>query len=452
MRRVSLSLLLMSSAVACLGQGLKKTDWSNWRGPTYDGSAYHAGLLPSSFSSDKAVKWKVDLPGPSAATPIIIGDRVFVSSVETSTSGGAPSKGDLLALCYHRDDGRLLWRKVAGSGYRPRGDGFDYKLDSKSNYASPSPVSDGNKVVFFYGNGDLVCYLLDGAEQWRRNIQEDYGDFCFQWTFSASPTFWNARLYLPVLQRNEPVHGRGEPQASSFILCMDPKDGKTIWKRNRESDARKESLESFGTIIPNENQLIVAGGDVITGHDPEDGNELWRWGTWNPGHKEEWWRLVPSPVFGSGLFLVCAPKKAPVYAIKSGLQGTHSGNSGLAWQTSDQPNLTSDVPTPLHYREKFFILSDLRKVLCRVDPLTGKTDWTVTLPGKYKWRSSPTAGDGMIFVMNHNAEVLVVSSLSGEILNFAKMGSDYEDNVRSSIAISRNNLFIRTNENLYCIE
>ena len=123
-------------------------------------------------------------------------------------------------------------------------------------------------------------------------------------------------MYLPVLQRDEPVHGRGKPSSDSYILSINPGNGKTIWKHTRPSNAKKESLESFGTIIPHENQLIIAGGDVITGHDPKSGDEIWRWGTWNPGHKQEWWRLVPSPVFGDGVFLVCAPKKSPIFAVK----------------------------------------------------------------------------------------------------------------------------------------
>ena len=248
------------------------------------------------------------------------------------------------------------------------------------------------------------------------------------------------------------VHGRGKPDSLSYLLCMDPSTGKTIWRHNRSSKAKKESLESFGTIIPHDGQLIVAGGDVLTGHDPSTGKEIWRWGTWNPNHKQEWWRLVPSPVVGSGVVLACAPKKAPVFAAKLGLEGTHEGKSGLVWETSKNETLTSDVPTPLFYDGKFFILSDLRKSLSRVDPKTGDIEWSIALPGKYKWRSSPTAGDGKIYTMNHNAEVLVVSAKDGEILHLAKMGGTYDDNTRSSIAIAGNQLFIRTNENLYCID
>ena len=110
------------------------------------------------------------------------------------------------------------------------------------------------------------------------------------------------------------------------------------------------------------------------------------------------------------------------------------------------------MPTPLFYRNRFFVLSDLRKSLSSVDPKTGKPFWSIELPGKYKWRGSPTAGDGKIYLMNHNGTVLVVSSDSGKILNTAVMGGTYDDNTRSSIAIAGSNLFIRTNEDLYCIE
>ena len=430
---------------------LNGQDWGNWRGPNYNGSSDTSSALPVNFSSEKSVKWKKELPGASAGTPIIYGEYVFISSVEIEDE--STGKGKLLALCFNKKTGTLLWSKNAGSGYRPGdGDGFDYQLDSRSNYASPSPVTDGQRAIFFFGNGDLVSFLMDGSEEWRRNIQKDYGDFCFQWTFSSSPTLHNEKLYLPVLQRNEVTHGRGKDGTKSFLLCMNPINGKTIWKHDRPSNAKKESLESFGTIIPYKDQLLVAGGDVLTGHNPKNGKEIWRWGTWNPNHKEQWWRLVPSPVVGADKILVCAPKRAPIFAIRSGLTGSHTGSSGLAWDTKSLPDLTSDVPTPLFYQNKFFILSDLKKILARVDPVRGKIEWSIELPGKYKWRSSPTAGDGKIYMMNHNAEVLVVAADSGKILNMAKMGGSYDDNTRSSVAIVDSELFIRTNKILYCIQ
>ena len=427
-------------------------DWPNWRGPNFNGSSDYNGALPSKFDKENSVKWSFSLPGPSAATPIIFEDLVFIPSIQVNKLRGR-GDGELLALCLNKNNGELLWQKHAGSGYKPgNSDGFDYQLHDRSNYASPSPVISGKSIVFFFGNGDLISFDFKGRENWRRNIQKDYGDFCFQWTFSASPTYFQNKLYLPVLQRNEPVHGRGANDSKSFLLCLNPQSGETIWKHNRLSPASKESLESFCTIIPYKSKLLVAGGDVLTAHDPDNGNETWRWGTWNPQHKEQWWRLVPSPVVGDGVALVCAPKRAPVFAIKLDQIGSNFSKAGLRWETSANPSLTSDVPTPLFYQNKFYILSDLRKNLSRVNPKSGQSEWTTELPGKYKWRSSPTAGDGKIYLMNHNGMVLVVSATTGKILNSALFGGTYDDNTRSSIAISGGNLFIRTNEKLYCIK
>jgi outer membrane protein assembly factor BamB len=425
-------------------------EWDNWRGPNFNGSAGSDDELPSSFDKSKGVKWVSDLPGSSAATPIVYKGLVFVPSVKISTN--KRGDGKLMAICLNASNGRVVWEREAGSGYKPgNGDGFDYQLHDRSNYASPSPVVGNGKVYFFFGNGDLVAYDFEGNLVWRRNLQKDYGDFNFQWTFSASPTFYNNNLYLPVLQRDEPVHGRGNNDAKSFLLCIDSHDGKTIWKHVRSSPAKKESLESFGTIIPHNNELIVAGGDVLTSHDPGTGTELWRWGSWNPGHKEQWWRLVPSPVVGDNVILVCAPKRAPVFAIEIPKQNINDSPK-LRWSTNENPSITSDVPTPLFYRNKFYVLSDLKKNLSKIDPVTAKTEWSLDLPGKYKWRSSPTAGDGKVFLMNHNATVLVVDAVSGKTIHVTEMGDSYDDNTRSSISISRSNLYVRTNKKLYCIE
>jgi len=413
-------------------------DWTNWRGPNHDGSA-EATNLPVDFSKSKHVKWSVDLPGPGAATPIIHGDKIFISSATD------PKTAKLLAMCFDRKSGKLLWDKQVGSGYQ---------IDSRSNYASPSPVTDGKIVVFFYGNGDLAGFTVDGKRLWSRNIQEDYGPFTFQWSFSSSPTLYEGALYLQVLQRDKPVHGRGKEGQESYLLKMDPMTGKTLIKHVRKTDAQMESRESFGTPIPYEGagrkELVIVGGGYITGHDPKTLKELWRWGTWNPGHREQWWRHVPTTVIGKGVALVCAPKKAPVYAVKMGLKGESSYEAGLVWKSTERA-VTSDVPTPLFYMDKFFVLSDLTKTLHRVDPQSGKVEWSIKMPGRYKWRASPTGGDGKIFCMNHHGDVVVIDPASGKILHETAMGHEDDDFTRSSISIVDSELFIRTNGKLYCI-
>ena len=441
--------LISSFALLSLSFSALAGDWTNWRGPNYNGATTATGL-PTKFSKTKNIAWKTSLPGASAATPIVAGDRVFLTAAQIEDSGSG--KGRLLAMCLDRKSGKILWERNAGSGYRPNGDGADYRLDNRTNYASPSAVTDGETVIFFFGNGDLIAYSLKGDLIWRRNIQKDYGDFTFQWTFAATPTLYEDKLYLPILQRNEQVKGRGKANNPSYILAMDPKNGKTLWKHVRPSDANKESLESFGTIIPHNGELLIAGGDVLTGHDPETGKEHWRWGTWNPGHREQWWRLVPSPVVGDGVVLVCAPKKQPVYAITPGKK------TKLAWKSEGQISnnkdvLTSDVCTPLFYEGKFFVVygEGRDKTMAACEPKTGKIHWTTNLESRKLVRCSPTAADGKIYVQNHGGEVYVIESKSGKVLNRTEMGESGDDQTRSSIAIAGKQLFIRTNGMIYCV-
>jgi outer membrane protein assembly factor BamB len=422
-------------------------DWAHWRGPLYNGSS-EAVLLPTQFSKTENVKWVTNLPGPSAATPIILGDKIFLSSTDLKNK-------TLLAMCLDRKTGKVLWSKKTDSGYRAPGKPAVMRISSKENFAHPSPVTDGKVVVFFYGHGDLVAFDLEGKKLWARNIQKEYGDFCFQWTFGSGPTLYEGSLFMQVLQRDEVVHGRGKQGAESFLLAIDPATGKNVWRHLRPSKAKKESLESYATPIPYENngrkELLIMGGDVVTGHDPKTGKELWRWGTWNPGHKEQWWRVVPSPVVGAGRVLVCAPKKGPMYAVELGASGTVNYPKGLSWQSQKSSALRSDVPTPAFYRGNFYVLNDFNRVVSAADAKTGKLLWTTKLSRNYKWRASPTVADGKVYLMDHHGEVVVLDCLTGKILNKTLMGEDLDDNTRASISVAGKNIFIRCNSKLYCI-
>ncbi len=435
MKRARLLFLIASLAPGWLAQA---GNWPQWRGPHFNGSSDEKGL-PSTWSKE-TVQWGANLPGPSAATPVVWGDRVFVSTPDSTS-------GTLQAMCFDRKTGKVLWDNKVGEGMIQR--------DDMSNFSSPSPVADADRVFFFYANGTLVAFDHAGHKLWTRGITRDYGDFAFQWTFSASPMLYAGKLYVQVLQRDVPVHGHGRTDGpiESYLLALDPATGKTLWRQVRPSDAVAESHEAYSTPIPYEFQgrreILVSGGDCLTGHDPETGRELWRWGTWNPrkiGH----WRLVPSPVAGGGVALACAPKGDPVYAIKAGGSGVLN-DSAIAWQTA-QKRVSSDVPTPLFFNGDFFVLSDVRKNISRVDPATGTVKWTLELPGRSKFEASPTGADGKIYLINFGGEVMVLDAAKGEILNTIAMGDEGDDRTRSSIAVADGQLFIRTNHKLYCVE
>ncbi|MBE0535975.1 MAG: PQQ-binding-like beta-propeller repeat protein [Phycisphaerae bacterium] len=414
-------------------------DWPQWRGPNFNGSTDETGL-PVTWSQTENVVWSVDLPGPSAATPIVHGGKVFISSVDAAADS-------LLAMCFDRADGKLLWRHDLTKGTR---------RDDRSNYAAPSPVTDGKVVVFFYSTGLLLGFDMEGNRLWSRNIQEDYGTFAFLWTFSSSPVLHGGKLYLQVLQRDVPVQGRGfaDKENRSYLLAMDPMTGKTLWQTLRPTAAVAESREAFSTPVPavlnGREQLLVVGADLLTGHDLATGAELWRWGTWNPqrtGH----WRLVPSPVVGAGLVLACAPKNAPVFAIRPNGAGLLD-DTAVVWTTADAKEVTSDVPTPAFYDGDFFVLSDLRKNLSRIDPQTGKVKWTIPTPGRAKYEASPLAADGKIYLINHDGHADVINAADGKVLHSVQMDEPKGRNmVRASIVASEGRLFIRTTQKLFCI-
>ncbi len=424
--------LLAFGATAAMAE-----NWSNWRGPSMNGSSPEKGL-PEKFSKTDNVKWKTSLPGPSGATPVIWGDSVFLTSAD-------PDKEELIAHCVDRKSGNIRWEKALAKGYR---------ADNRSNYASPSPVTDGNVVVFFFGTGHLAALDFKGEILWKTNLQEKYGSFYFLWTFSTSPLLHDGKVIMQVLQRDTPVHKhqRGGDKQDSYLVSFDLKSGKELWKVRRPSKAKAEALEAFTTPIVHTNngrtEILVIGGDCITGHDPKTGQEYWRWGTWNPtriGH----WRHVPSPVAGDGIALVCAPKKAPVYAIKLGGSGV-LGDKGVAWVSEGK--VSSDVSTPCYYEGLFYILNSDNKSISCVDPKSGKVHWDEELGTRVKLEASPTAADGKIYCIDFHGNTFVLKAgKSFKKLHETKMGEGKNQLNRSSIAVSQGNLFIRTEDTLFCI-
>lgn len=433
---------------------LTAADWLNWRGPRFDGSGEAKGL-PSTFSTTENVRWKAALPGPAGSSPIVVGGQVFVTA--------AVEKDDtVVAMALDAATGAEKWRVPIADKFRG---------DDRSNFAGPSPTSDGKRVVFFAGSGDLVSFTLDGKKEWHRNIQKDHGRFAFLWTFSTSPVLHDGRLYLQVLQRNSAfsAHGeqKGEPDGKneSYLLAIDPATGKDLWRVVRPAEAVEESLEAFTTPIPakvgNRAEILIAGGDCVSGHDPATGKELWRWSTWNP-NKIGHWRLVPSPVSDGHNVLACAPKGSPVYAVKGGLNGPHTDEGSLAWRSKlgdeDMPSkaykdVSSDVATPLFYQGHYYILNGEKQRLACVKPDTGEVMWNEELGGRAKIEASPTAADGKIFIMDHRGEVFVIKAdpAKFERLHRAEMMDRNTRDLRSTIAIAHDTLFIRTEDTLYCV-
>jgi outer membrane protein assembly factor BamB len=429
LRTVVLSLAAIVFALPAAAE-----NWPQWRGPKLNGSS-EAKNLPEELDKASAA-WAVKLPGSGAGTPIIWENRIFLSSLDQQSQ-------KLLAMCLDRKDGRVLWRKEVGQG------NF---TNNRNNMASPSPLTDGKTVWFYYGNGDLAAFDVDGNPLWSRNIQKDHGDFYYQWTYGSSPLLYDGRLYIQVLHRDVPAHGpppAGGEKAASYLLAIDPQTGKDLWKHVRPEQANAESKESYGTPVPfdgsDRKEVVLIGGDVVTGHDAATGKELWRAGDWNPdkiGH----WRVVPSVLTAQGLAIACAPKGGPVTAIKAGGNGEIT-KSHVAWKTKD---FSSDVCVPLYYKGNLYVLDgDGPKKLYCVDLKTGKVKWQGTVGGDAVFRTSPTGADDKLYFMNERGGVWVVSADEFKVLYKGDLGgADWP--TRSSVAVTDGDVLVRTSDTLYC--
>ena len=430
---------LIALATMLCGVPLRAENWSNWRGPNYDGSSPESGL-PAAVNLDRNLAWKSPMLGRSGATPVIWGDKIFITSADDATK-------DLYAACYAFSDGKLLWKTPLSSGdFSPR--------NGRNNMAAPSPATDGKSVFFLYGNGELACLDMNGKIVWQKNLVKEHGAFTILWGYGSSPLLYKDKLYLTVLRRND--KGSDGAPLNSFLLALNPKDGSQIWKHVRENDAIGESLETYATPMPVEidgkTQLIITCGAYMTAHDADTGAEIWRFGSYLPSKAADR-RMVVSAVAGDGYAFCTAAKHAsPFYAVKFGQTGSIP-TSKAAWVYEEN---NPDCSTPLFYKDAVYAFDgDKSRMLTKLDPKTGAKIWSGKLPDGPVFRASPTAGDGKLYLLRSNGEIFVLDAganfkiLSSLALN---EGDDHGAGSFSSIAISQGHIFVRTPKNLYCFK
>ena len=196
-------------------------NWPQWRGPALNGVSNEKNL-PVKWTTEENVVWKVAMPGLSGSTPIVWRDRIFLNIAE----------GDNLALwAVDRSKGEVLWKKPLGAG--------NVKM-RKHNMSSPSPVTDGRNVYVITGTGILAAFDFSGKELWTRDIQKEYGNFGLNWGYASSPLLFEDSLYVQVL------HGM-KTDDPSYVMRVDKKTGKTLWKVDRPTSAIRESPDSYTT-------------------------------------------------------------------------------------------------------------------------------------------------------------------------------------------------------------
>ncbi len=393
-------------------------NWPQWRGPYLNGVSGEKNL-PVRWTTEENIVWKLAMPGWSGSTPIVWQDRIFLNVAD----------GDNLYLwAVDRTKGELVWKKLLGGG--------NVKM-RKQNMSSPSPVTDGKSVYVMTGTGILKGFDFTGKELWLRDLQKDYGEFGLNWGYASSPLLFGDSLFVQVL------HGM-KTDAPSYVLRINAESGKTIWRVERPTNAERESPDSYttpGLLRHGKSvEIIITGGDCVTGHDPVTGKELWRANGLNPDNNP-FYRIVASPVIFADV--IYAPTRVkPLLALRAGGRGDIT-NSHVLWSTVNGP----DVPTPVTDGKYFYVVND-RGIMWCLDAKTGKEIYGPqrVKPGTYS--SSPVLADGKIYVTNEEGLTTVVKAGPAfEVLS----ENPLNDYCLSSPAISQGHIFIRTATNLYCI-
>ncbi|MHC4432353.1 MAG: outer membrane protein assembly factor BamB family protein [Planctomycetota bacterium] len=408
---------------------VRATDWPQWRGPFFNGSTDETGLADS-WGKTENVVWVSPLPGVGGATPVICNGRVFVSSMV----GRGP---DFVALCFDARDGKKVWERPIGS---------DARRFPRNNMASPSPVTDGKSVFFLYGSGHLVGFDYEGTELWSRNIETDYGNLALKFGYGSSPLLLDGRLFIVAIRRNEPYRApKADGPLDSYLMALDPKTGKTLWKQRRTTDAFDEGMETYSTPVPfvrnGKTEILNTGADFVTAHDPETGKELWRFEYWKPKVRDS--RVIPSLVTGDGLIFGARHKHNGVFALSPG------SPPRIVWEF-EAP--VPDCSTPLYYGGRLYVLDGIKngKVVTCLDPKTGRQFWQGVIGGRGPWRASLTGADGKLYCINETGEVAVLAA-GGDQFNIIFETKIDEAPIQSSIAVADGRLFIRTAKNLHCI-
>ncbi|MCB1063483.1 MAG: PQQ-binding-like beta-propeller repeat protein [Verrucomicrobiae bacterium] len=417
-------------------------NWPSFRGPFASGVA-EGPPLPESWNVEtgEGILFRVAIPGLAHSSPIIWGDRIFLTTAVSSDasvdfkpglygSGEASpdrSEHEWQILCLDKLSGNLLWQKTAKRG-RPQD-----KRHVKATYANSTPATDGKHVVAFFGSEGLFCFSTDGEPLWQRDLGRlDVGAYdlpSYEWGSASSPIIHDGRVFVQC-----------DTQADSFLVALEASTGEVLWRTPRDE------LPSWGTptLFPgdekNAPELITNGSHFIRAYDPVNGQELWRLG----GSSKI---TAPTPVFADGIIIVAsgrAPER-PIFAIRPGGKGDISHEDHLAWSLTRRGPY---MPTPLIYQGNVYVLNNDGPFAC-YDLKTGAEHYYLRLPHRGDgFSASPVASNGKLYLSSENGEILVVKA--GE--TFAEPSSfSLGEPLMATPAISNGVLYVRGSRHLIAV-
>ena len=421
-------------------------NWPSFRGPGASGVA-EGQNLPVRWDAHQRVNviWKTEIHGLAHSSPVVWGDRVFLTTAVSSKPsatfkpglyGDGTASDDLSVhqwnlICLERATGKVLWERTAYQGVPKE------KRHIKSTYANATPATDGRVVVAFFGSQGVYAYSLAGELLWKRDLGRfDVGAYnapVFEWGTASSPILYKD---LVIVQCDQ--------QKGSFIAALDAKTGATVWKADRDE------LPSWGTpsVFTSKAgaELVTNGSNFIRGYDPASGKELWRLG----GSSKI---TAPTPVASDDLIIVASGRRpeAPIFAIRAGAGGDitlpsgESSSRSVAWSKQQRG---SYMPTPVIYGGYVYVLNNDGVFACYA-LADGKELYRERIPDAGSgFSASPVASDGKIYLSNEDGDIIVVKAgPTFEVL----ARNDMAEPVMATPAISGGMLIIRSQHSVWAI-
>lgn len=393
-------------------------NWPCFRGPTRQGISNEKDV-PLEWSPKSNVVWKRPIPGEGWSSPIVFDERVFVT---TATDGGASFR----LLCLDRLTGTVLWNKQV----------LRQKPGHKQNfnsYASSTPVTDGQRVYVLAFDGTLAAVSMEGNVIWSHREFEYYSEH----GLGVSPILYKDLLIVPFDGSSSGPDrklGWQKPWDQALILAMDKNTGEVRW-RGRRGSSRIAHITPQVLSENGRDQLVSSAGDVVQGFNLKTGERIWT--VSSPGEG-----VVPSVVIGDGLiFTTSGFGDSTIRAVRIGGKGDVT-KTHIAWESTDD---VSKIPSMLYVRPFLFLITETGVAKC-LRATTGEEIWRERLESRYS--ASPVWAEGRIYFLSEKGKTTVVQA-GGEFKIIAE--NELNEKCSASPAVSQRHIFIRTENNLYCI-
>jgi outer membrane protein assembly factor BamB len=428
--------LFVSLGILTLACAARAGNWPQWRGPAGN-SVSEEKQVPLRWTEASGIVWKCSLPEWGDSTPAIWADAIFLTSHQDDK---------LVVLKVSKATGQVEWTREVGKGranritMQARAGGKargDQKFHDLHNLASPSPVTDGERVIVHFGNGDLAAYDSKGERLWLRNLQNDHGPYTIWWGHANSPVLVDD-LVICVCMQDSLADLRDE-KALSYLVAYDKRTGEQRWKTLRMTAASAEECDSYTTPIvcqvKGRRELVVMGGNQIDAYDPVTGKQQW----FLPGIVGG--RTITGPTAANGLVYATQGMRGPLLAVRLDGRGKLTPEA-VVWKETVG---TADSCCPVVWKDLIFWITDNGIVQCH-DASTGELKWKERLMGTFK--ASPVAADGRVYFLNQAGVCTVVAAAP----SFKKLAENkVDDQTIASPAIAEGRIYLRGKKSLYCI-